>query len=352
VGSPLGRPVDFEGCLEEQPCVSPDGCALYFCTWECRGGAGGGEFWVARKSDPCGPDTPFSQVFRIDDRDINTEKNEKSICVSRDGTELVFTRKKWQLWTAQFNVPHDPAAGFANERLLQGGISLDGVFSYSPSLSPCGHYLLWSDWPLDWDGAGPPRQGGHDASTTDIWMARRDHRDDGTWGDFSVPVNLPEPVNTAHHEISPWISYDGLTLLLVSNRRQPGNMQYAELVELPITGDLCGLVIDPDAFPTPPCTSAPRFRRGDCNDDGIVDISDAVCILNWLFLGGAEPGCLATTNTNEDTGADLSDAVYLLGHLFGGGPAPVDPFPECGLGTAEDYEELGCDTPQVNCPSQ
>ena len=31
-----------------------------------------------------------------------------------------------------------------------------------------------------------------------------------------------------------------------------------------------------------------RFLRGECNDDSTVDLSDAVCILDWLFLGEAE----------------------------------------------------------------
>lgn len=93
----------------------------------------------------------------------------------------------------------------------------------------------------------------------------------------------------------------------------------------------------------------PRFARGDSNDDGDVDISDAIEILGWLFLGDAAPGCIAVTDTNGDAGADLSDAVYLLGYLFLGGPAPLDPFPDCGPGTAEDYEGLGCETPPVSC---
>jgi predicted GH43/DUF377 family glycosyl hydrolase len=93
----------------------------------------------------------------------------------------------------------------------------------------------------------------------------------------------------------------------------------------------------------------PRFRRGDCNDDGNVDISDAVCILNWLFLGGETPGCVAVTNTNGDAGADLSDAVYLLGHLFLGGPAPVAPFPDCGSGLLLADEELGCGAAPAGC---
>ena len=92
-----------------------------------------------------------------------------------------------------------------------------------------------------------------------------------------------------------------------------------------------------------------EFQRGDCNDDGNVDISDAVCILNWLFLGGATPGCIAVTNTNGDAGADLSDAVYLLGHLFLGGLAPVPPYPACGSGRLPT-DTTTCETRPNNCP--
>ena len=92
-----------------------------------------------------------------------------------------------------------------------------------------------------------------------------------------------------------------------------------------------------------------KFRRGDCNDDGNVDISDASCALNWLFLGGATPGCVAVTNTNGEAGTDISDTTYLLNHLFLGGPAPVEPFPECGPETLEANEE-SCVTPPENCP--
>jgi hypothetical protein len=91
-----------------------------------------------------------------------------------------------------------------------------------------------------------------------------------------------------------------------------------------------------------------RFRRGDCNDDGTVDISDGVCILNWLFLGGATPGCVAVTNTNGDAVSDISDGVFLLTHLFLGGPAPVAPFPECGPGTLP-ADEVTCETPPKSC---
>jgi hypothetical protein len=94
---------------------------------------------------------------------------------------------------------------------------------------------------------------------------------------------------------------------------------------------------------------APDFRRGDCNDDGDVDISDASCILGWLFLGGEEPGCIAVVNTNGDSAPDVSDAVYLLSFLFSGGPPPVAPFFDCGPGLLAADEALGCETPPESC---
>jgi hypothetical protein len=89
------------------------------------------------------------------------------------------------------------------------------------------------------------------------------------------------------------------------------------------------------------------FRRGDCNDDGTVDISDAQFALNWLFLGGPTPGCIAAANTNGDGEADISDPVYLLSFLFLGGVWPPAPFPDCG--PMPEDEALTCDTPLESC---
>lgn len=88
-----------------------------------------------------------------------------------------------------------------------------------------------------------------------------------------------------------------------------------------------------------------RFQRGDCNDDGKVDISDAVCILGWLFLGGSEPACKAVTNANGDAASDISDATYWLHHLFLGGPTPTAPFPGRGPGTLPSDGEDGSAEP-------
>lgn len=42
------------------------------------------------------------------------------------------------------------------------------------------------------------------------------------------------------------------------------------------------------------------FRRGDSHDDGKVNISDAICSLNWLFLGADEAPCLTAGNATGD----------------------------------------------------
>ena len=88
--------------------------------------------------------------------------------------------------------------------------------------------------------------------------------------------------------------------------------------------------------------------RGDCNDDGEVNVSDAACALDWLFAGAAEPGCVAELNTNGDGNVDITDPVSLLNFLFAGGPAPVAPFPDCGPGTLPADEQHGCANP-ANC---
>jgi hypothetical protein len=90
------------------------------------------------------------------------------------------------------------------------------------------------------------------------------------------------------------------------------------------------------------------FLRGDCNGDGKVtgQVTDAVYLLNFNFLGGRAPPCLSACDANGDGRVlgQVTDAVYLLNFNFLGGRAPPAPFPGCGPGTAAD-EALGCAAP-------
>jgi hypothetical protein len=85
------------------------------------------------------------------------------------------------------------------------------------------------------------------------------------------------------------------------------------------------------------------FVRGEANLDSTKgpDISDAIAILNWLFLGGKELRCVDAADVNDDGAVDISDGVALLSFLFLGGHAPREPFPQAGPDPTPD--SLGCD---------
>ena len=91
-----------------------------------------------------------------------------------------------------------------------------------------------------------------------------------------------------------------------------------------------------------------RFIRGDCNGDGTVtgQVTDAVYLLNYNFLSGPKPRCIAACDADGDgaVGGKVTDAVYLLNYNFLDGPPPPDPFPDCGSVPvpAPDCFELVC----------
>ncbi len=96
---------------------------------------------------------------------------------------------------------------------------------------------------------------------------------------------------------------------------------------------------------TPP--PSPDFIRGDCNQDLLADISDAITMLGVLFSGLPTPTCEDACDSNDDGQSDVGDPIYLLATLFGGGPLPPPPYPDCGSDpTAGD--PLGCAT--SSCP--
>jgi hypothetical protein len=75
---------------------------------------------------------------------------------------------------------------------------------------------------------------------------------------------------------------------------------------------------------------APTLRRGDASRNGTVDISDAILVLNFLFLGGTPPPCEKSADADDDGRLNLTDPVYVLNHLFQGGPPPAEPQGACG----------------------
>jgi hypothetical protein len=82
---------------------------------------------------------------------------------------------------------------------------------------------------------------------------------------------------------------------------------------------------DPNSFEV--CFSVRRsdFVCGDANGDEVVDISDVVYLISYLFRSGDPPVPMQAGDVNLDGIVHSADVVYLINYLFKGGPAPCNP---------------------------
>lgn len=64
---------------------------------------------------------------------------------------------------------------------------------------------------------------------------------------------------------------------------------------------------------------------GDANNDGNVNVGDAVYMINLIFKSGLMPTCKDEGDANDDCSLNVGDAVFLINHVFKGGAAP-----QCG----------------------
>lgn len=91
-----------------------------------------------------------------------------------------------------------------------------------------------------------------------------------------------------------------------------------------------------------PLSTDVTFLRGDIVEDGSLNLTDPVGLLNSLFGSGEALTCADAADVNDDGTLNLTDAVFLLQHLFSdGSEPPPPPFPEPGLDPTEDA--LGCE---------
>ena len=91
---------------------------------------------------------------------------------------------------------------------------------------------------------------------------------------------------------------------------------------------------DPGAFvPSKVSRINEEYICGDANNDAVVNISDAVFILSYIFTGGAQPFAYYSGDTNCDNKVNISDVVYIIMYVFRGGNDPCDPngdgIPDC-----------------------
>ncbi|MBN1417311.1 MAG: hypothetical protein JXP34_00965 [Planctomycetes bacterium] len=100
-----------------------------------------------------------------------------------------------------------------------------------------------------------------------------------------------------------------------------------------------------------PCDGLDTFVRGDANQDAAVNIADALCMARFLFGLVPDPGCADAMDANDDGVLDTTDPMFLLTFLFLGGAAVPSPVPadiraivhaDCGVDPTDD--SLGCPT--------
>jgi len=97
-------------------------------------------------------------------------------------------------------------------------------------------------------------------------------------------------------------------------------------------------------------TTGPVFHRGDADDNGSLQLTDAVRILNFLLLGTGKIDCMDAADADNNGTVQLPDAVRILNVLILGTGSIPDPGPPGAsfgnkpCGPDPDEKHIGCQT--------
>ncbi len=103
---------------------------------------------------------------------------------------------------------------------------------------------------------------------------------------------------------------------LITPDWRPENDSIVIAIDTSMTGDF------DDSVMVVPSVQLPQFVCGDADGTGIVTISDAVYLINYIFGGGPAPAPVVRGDADCNGIVTISDAVYLINYIFGGGAAP------------------------------
>ena len=123
--------------------------------------------------------------------------------------------------------------------------------------------------------------------------------------------------------------------------------------KVPLVIDVDGTSYDVQTGPGVSITvggGQPPFVRGEVNQDGKLNVSDAVVIARYVCNLGSQKAkidaCKDAADVNDDGSITAADALYLLAYLFTGGAAIPAPAGACGIDPTPD----GLDCVQYQCP--
>jgi hypothetical protein len=83
--------------------------------------------------------------------------------------------------------------------------------------------------------------------------------------------------------------------------------------ETPVPADGQALSYDYDYLP---------WLAGDASGDELIDLGDAIFLLNYLFRDDSPPTPFLAGDSDSDGSVTLGDVIHLLNYLFRSGPPP------------------------------
>jgi len=88
-------------------------------------------------------------------------------------------------------------------------------------------------------------------------------------------------------------------------------------------GDVSVMVMDIPTFTIIDEVRSTAVKAGDANDDGSVNVGDAVYMINYIFKNGPTPSSKGQGDANGDCKLNVGDAVYLINYIFKNGNPPI-----------------------------
>jgi hypothetical protein len=270
-GSPANMGAGINSSNSEiGPALSYDGLELYFQS--STGSMGNLDIWVVKRVTK---DAPWGERVNLG-APVNSIDFEYNPTISSDGLELYFA----------FGPDGDqlePRLAVTTRETIGGpwGVPVDlgpeinnWPCQDTPWISSDGLVLMFTDcW---WS---EPRPGG--LGETDIWFTRRSSKE----AEWTTPLNLGNPINSAFNEDFPMISSDGSSLYFSSSRFNFINYDY-------------------DIY------MAPILPVVDFDSDGVVAINDLLMLIE--SLGTDDPKCDIGPMPWGDGVVDEADVEVLM----------------------------------------
>ncbi|HIA27462.1 MAG TPA: hypothetical protein EYN79_04970 [Planctomycetes bacterium] len=155
---------------------------------------------------------------------------------------------------------------------------------------------------------------------------------------LTIPPGADMEIVTVAYLVAPDALFGSTPLSFTTSLGDPPvpNVLVQLLVEIvPVTTNGSVLVLDPE------------FLRGDVNGDGQRSLIDGITFLYRFALILPEGPCHDADDFDDNGSLDLSDAIAIFGYLFINGSPPPAPFETCGPDTTPDG--LNC-TSHSHCP--